>query len=130
MLLRLAIAAAAMHGISPFMLSAGVGAGLPTPRCHSLVSYWTVLSATAECRPLNPPTWPTLPPPFTAPHGMEFLYSLNRLNVAMSRARCLALVVASPRLLKVSCRTPRQMRLANAVARLVEMAADPIGDQR
>ena len=61
---------------------------------------------------------------------MEFLYSLNRLNVAMSRARCLALVVASPRLLKVSCRTPRQMRLANAVARLVEMAADPIGDQR
>ena len=60
-----------------------------------------------------------------APHGMEFLYSLNRLNVATSRAQCLALVVASPGLLKVRCRTPRQMRLANAVARLVEMAADP-----
>ena len=60
-----------------------------------------------------------------APHGMEFLYSLNRLNVATSRARCLALVVASPGLLKVRCRTPRQMRLANAVARLVEMATDP-----
>ena len=60
-----------------------------------------------------------------APHGMEFLYSLNRLNVATSRARCLALVVASPGLLKVRCRTPRQMRLANAVARLVEVAADP-----
>ena len=60
-----------------------------------------------------------------APHGMEFLYSLNRLNVATSRARCLALVVASPGLLKVRCRTPRQMRLANAVARLVEMAAEP-----
>ena len=60
-----------------------------------------------------------------APHGMEFLYNLNRLNVATSRARCLALVVASPGLLKVRCRTPRQMRLANAVARLVEMAADP-----
>ena len=59
-----------------------------------------------------------------APHGMEFLYSLNRLNVATSRARCLALVVASPGLLKVRCRTPRQMRLANAVARLVEMATD------
>ena len=57
-----------------------------------------------------------------APHGMEFLYSLNRLNVATSRAQCLALVVASPGLLKVRCRTPRQMRLANAIARLVEMA--------
>ena len=60
--------------------------------------------------------------PDQAPYGMEFLYSLNRLNVATSRARCLALVVASPGLLKVRCRTPGQMRLANAVARLVEMA--------
>ena len=60
-----------------------------------------------------------------APHGMEFLYSLNRLNVATSRAQCVALVVASPTLLRVRCRTPRQMRLANALARLMEMAADP-----
>ena len=58
-----------------------------------------------------------------APRGMEFLYSLNRLNVATSRARCIALVVASPELLRVRCRTPRQMRLANGIARLVEMAA-------
>lgn len=56
-----------------------------------------------------------------APRGMEFLYSLNRLNVATSRARCLALVVASPGLLRVRCRTPRQMRLANALARFAEM---------
>ena len=60
-----------------------------------------------------------------APHGMEFLYSLNRLNVATSRAQCVALVVASPTLLRVRCRTPRQMRLANALARLVEMATNP-----
>ncbi len=57
-----------------------------------------------------------------APRGMEFLYSLNRLNVASSRARCLALVVASPELIRVQCHTPRQMRLANALARLVEVA--------
>ena len=61
-----------------------------------------------------------------APHGMEFLYSLNRLNVATSRAQCVALVVASPKLLRVRCRTPRQMRLANALARLMEMAADSV----
>ena len=59
-----------------------------------------------------------------APRGMEFLYSLNRLNVATSRARCLAVVVASPELLRVRCRTPRQMRLANALARFVEVAAE------
>ena len=58
-----------------------------------------------------------------APRGMEFLYSLNRLNVATSRARCVAAVVASPDILRVHCRTPRQMRLANALARLVEVAS-------
>ena len=58
-----------------------------------------------------------------APRGMEFLYSLNRLNVATSRAQCVAAVVASPDILRVRCRTPRQMRLANALARLVEFAS-------
>lgn len=53
--------------------------------------------------------------PEDAPRGMEFLYSLNRLNVATSRARCAAIVVASPRLLEPECRTPRQMQLANAM---------------
>jgi hypothetical protein len=57
-----------------------------------------------------------------APRGMEFLYSLNRLNVATSRARCLAAVVASPDLVRVRARTPRQMRLANALCRFMEMA--------
>ena len=57
-----------------------------------------------------------------APRGMEFLYSLNRLNVATSRAQCLAVVAASPGLLRVLCRTPRQMRLANALARLPEVS--------
>jgi uncharacterized protein len=61
--------------------------------------------------------------PEDAPRGMEFLYSLNRLNVATSRARCLAVVVASPALIRVRARTPRQMRLANALCRFLELAA-------
>ena len=61
--------------------------------------------------------------PEDAPRGMEFLYSLNRLNVATSRARCIAAVVASPALVRVACQTPRQMRLANALCRLVEMSS-------
>ena len=62
--------------------------------------------------------------PEDAPRGMEFLYSLNRLNVATSRARCLAAVVASPDLIRVRARTPRQMRLANALCRFVELARE------
>lgn len=60
--------------------------------------------------------------PDDAPRGMEFLYSLNRLNVAVSRARCVAVVVASPALFQVRCKTPRQMELANAFCRYLEMA--------
>jgi uncharacterized protein len=63
--------------------------------------------------------------PEEAPRGMEFLYSLNRLNVATSRARCVAIVVASPALVRVACRTPRQMQLANALCRFVELATAP-----
>lgn len=60
--------------------------------------------------------------PEDAPRGMEFLYSRHRLNVATSRARCAAFVVASPALLEPECRTPRQMALANALCRFVECA--------
>jgi uncharacterized protein len=63
--------------------------------------------------------------PELAPRGMDFLYSRNRLNVATSRARCVAVVVASPDLLRVRARTPEQMRLANAFCRFAEMAAEP-----
>ena len=60
--------------------------------------------------------------PEAAPRGMDFLYSLNRLNVATSRARCLAVVVASPELFFPECKTPHQMRLANAFCRFRELA--------
>ena len=60
--------------------------------------------------------------PEDAPRGMEFLYSLNRLNVATSRAQAIVIVVASPRLLEPECHSPRQMQLANALCRYVELA--------
>ena len=49
------------------------------------------------------------------PRDIEFLYSKNRLNVAVSRARCLAVVVANPLLLEVDCKTPEQMALVNTL---------------
>lgn len=57
-----------------------------------------------------------------APRGMEFLYYLNRLNVATSRARCLSFLVCSPAVFEAECRNPRQMRLANAFCRYLELA--------
>ncbi len=68
--------------------------------------------------------------PEEAPRGMEFLYSLNRLNVATSRARCLAAVVANPALVRVRARTPRQMQLANALCRFIELAGAQKSDER
>jgi len=56
------------------------------------------------------------------PRGLEFLLSRNRLNVAISRARCLAYLVCSPRLLEVNARSIPQLRLANALCRFVELA--------
>jgi superfamily I DNA and/or RNA helicase len=57
-----------------------------------------------------------------APRGMEFLYSSNRLNVASSRARALCILVGSPAVFEPECRTARQMQLANAFCRYLEMA--------
>jgi uncharacterized protein len=56
-----------------------------------------------------------------APRGMEFLYNLNRFNVATSRARCACIVVGSQSLFSPECRTPRQMELANVLCRYAEM---------
>jgi predicted RecB family nuclease len=56
------------------------------------------------------------------PRNVEFLYSRNRLNVAVSRARCLAVLVCNPELLHVEPRSIEQMRLVNALCRLVELA--------
>jgi uncharacterized protein len=62
--------------------------------------------------------------PEDAPHGMEFLYNLNRLNVATSRARCACILVANPRNFAPDCRTPGQMELANALCRYRELARE------
>jgi uncharacterized protein len=58
------------------------------------------------------------------PRNLEFLFSRNRLNVAVSRAMCLAIIVASPRLLESSARTIEQMGLINALCRFVEIATE------
>jgi uncharacterized protein len=58
-----------------------------------------------------------------APRNLEFLYSRNRLNVAISRARALAILICSPGLFRIRCRTPEEMRMANAFCLAREFSA-------
>ncbi len=55
--------------------------------------------------------------------GMEFLFSLNRINVAISRARALALIFGAPRLREAKCETIEQMRLVNTLCALPGLPA-------
>jgi uncharacterized protein len=48
-----------------------------------------------------------------SPRGMEFLFSQQRMNVALSRAKALAIVVGSPMLFQARCTKPEQMKLVN-----------------
>jgi superfamily I DNA and/or RNA helicase len=60
--------------------------------------------------------------PDEAPHGIEFLFSRHRLNVAISRARCVCIIVGTARIFEPNCRTPEQMRLANAFCAYLDRA--------
>jgi uncharacterized protein len=59
-----------------------------------------------------------------APRGMAFLYSPNRMNVASSRAKCLSIIVASPKLLEPACDSPIHIRLVNGLCRFTELSLD------
>jgi len=58
------------------------------------------------------------------PRKLEFLFSRNRLNVAISRARCLAVLVCNPALLNIRCKNEEQMRLLNALCLFVEIVGE------
>jgi uncharacterized protein len=55
-----------------------------------------------------------------APRGVNFLYDLHRLNVAISRARCVAIVIGSPALLDAAVSTPDQLRAVNGLIAVVD----------
>jgi len=56
------------------------------------------------------------------PRGVDFLFSMNRLNVAISRARCLAYLVGTDEILNTSARNVEEMQMVSAVNLLVEQA--------
>ncbi|MBB3877011.1 MAG: TM0106 family RecB-like putative nuclease [Sphingomonas sp.] len=58
------------------------------------------------------------------PRDIEFLFSLNRINVAVSRAKTTAIVLANPKLLETPCQTVEEMALVNALCLLREHGGD------
>lgn len=66
------------------------------------------------------------------PRGIEFLLNLNWLNVALSRAQSLAIVVASPRLARMRVNSVAQMKLVNLFCRIVRegTAAGPRANEQ
>ncbi len=56
----------------------------------------------------------------TSPRGIDFLFHKNRLNVALSRAQSLAIVVASPALARTRCQTLAHMEQVNLFCRVME----------
>ena len=56
------------------------------------------------------------------PRGPEFLFSRNRLNVAISRAKCLAYVVCTDELLNSRAKTVEEMRLISTLCAAVDYA--------
>ena len=63
------------------------------------------------------------------PHGMDFPFSRERLNVAVSRAQALAVMVEVPTLLVTRCPTVDQLRLVNGLCRYVERAEADVGTE-
>ena len=49
------------------------------------------------------------------PRGMNFLFSLNRINVAVSRAKALSLVLGSSKLRNARCDNIEQMKMVNTL---------------
>jgi len=58
-----------------------------------------------------------------APRGLSFLLEPNRLNVAISRAQCLSIVVGSPGLTTGIANTLQEAEQINRLCRITQSAA-------
>jgi superfamily I DNA and/or RNA helicase len=61
--------------------------------------------------------------PEDASRGVPFVFNRQRFNVAISRARALAVLVSSPALRAHHCGSVEDVRIANGVCRFIELAA-------
>jgi uncharacterized protein len=66
--------------------------------------------------------------PEDLPRHVDFFYSKNRLNVAISRARTLAIVLMNPRLLELDANSVEHLRMVNTLAWLNAKASGEVGE--
>ena len=59
---------------------------------------------------------------YEAPRGIEFLMEKNRLNVAITRAKTLAIIVGSEELHQPEAKTVKDMELQNFYMSLINFA--------
>ena len=59
-----------------------------------------------------------------ASRGGSFLLDLHRMNVAVSRARGMAVLICSPRLLSTACHSLQEIRQVNALCAFVEASGE------
>ena len=58
--------------------------------------------------------------PENLPRHKEFFFSRNRLNVAISRGQCVAVILFNPNLLLANCKKINEMRLVNNFCKLLQ----------
>jgi uncharacterized protein len=58
--------------------------------------------------------------------GLSFILDRNRINVAISRAQCLAIVVADSRISRAVAGSPSEMRLINLFCKVLGQSVQPI----
>lgn len=58
--------------------------------------------------------------PENLPRHKEFFFSRNRLNVAISRAQCVAVILFNPKLLLADCQKINEIRLVNNFCKLLQ----------
>jgi uncharacterized protein len=54
------------------------------------------------------------------PRDIEFLFSKNRLNVAISRAQALMIFIANPKLMQIKCNRPEEMAMVNTLCKVAQ----------
>ena len=54
-----------------------------------------------------------------SPRGLGFLFDKHRINVAISRAQSLAIIVANPNLAKTTVNTVEQVKLVNLFGAII-----------
>ncbi len=58
--------------------------------------------------------------PESLPRNVDFFFSRNRLNVAISRSQCLSIVIMNKKILDIACKKIEHIRLVNTFMKLLE----------